>query len=112
MKLTIPLGKYGLELADLVRTKFNEQRNKHPERSAMRINAHILFRGRGKRNTYVRRGSHPSKWERNARFNDMKGDPNEPIKICGNYMGDLPVEYAQYVCLYLVIDIKKYLLKR
>ena len=79
MKITIPLGTYGLELATLVRDKFNEQRNKHPERSALRNNAYISFRGRGYRHKTV------------------------------SFRQELPAKYAQYVSLYLYVDITKYI---
>jgi hypothetical protein len=105
VKLTIPLGVYGLEFADLVRSKFNAERNKNPERSPMRLNAHILFRGRGKRNTYVKRKNHPSKWVRNAKYNGVEGDQDQPMRVGGSQ--DLPVEYAQKVALYLIIDLNK-----
>ena len=105
MKLTIPLGTYGLELATIVRDKFNEQRNKNPERSPMRLNAHILFRGRGNRLLYKRTGGE-----------EIKGEPENikmynPVKykqIC-SYGGqkDIPLKYAQRVSLYLIIDLKK-----
>jgi hypothetical protein len=93
--ITIPLGTYGLELAEIVRGKFNEQRNKESERSPLRLRARIAFRGRGKRNLYMK-------------HKGAEGIPDSYEKITSwGGQQDVPLSHAQRVALYLIIDISK-----
>ena len=90
MQLRIPLGTYGSDLADIVVEKFNAERNRHKERSPHRLNAYILRRGRGNRQLYKRVG--------------------DKFELIANGQR-LPLKYAQRQALYLVIDLKKELVK-
>lgn len=84
----IPLGIYDLHTAKEICDKFKEQRNKCPERSENRLNAHILQRARGNRAIYkrVKNLDGSFKFERICNSND-----------------DIPLKYAQRVSLYLII---------
>ena len=84
------IGIFGHSLADYIVREFNKKRGQHKERTPERVRASIVKRGRGHRNIYLDSGTDVS-------------DINRYHKIdCRNQ--DLPLDYAPFVALYLVVN--------
>lgn len=88
----ISLGTYGIDEGREIQRKFNEKRNKFPERHPQRLKAHILLRGRGRRANIYKKSEINIMGKKQTRF----------VPIADGQ--SLPLEHAQRVAVYLIIN--------